>query len=654
MEREPGLSVAGSRRGAALAEGAQQSGERNWQNTRLATWPYLRLGVVLVASATVALVFLLVRTLFGATAGFIGGLLLALDPWYLAHSRVLHHDGLMAGFMLLASLALLGHLWRGPRPIYLIGSGVCAGLALLSKTLALFLLPWVGLVFIVALWQRRGALVQLLIDGIIWAASLGLTFFALWPGMWLRPLNTLWKMAAWPAAYSVVPHAQGQFFMGKAVSDPGLFFYPVVGLLALTPLVLIGLVWLVVRLGSSIGRTDSAPREERMPLALMALYCAGYVVAITLAAKKQDRYLLPALLMVQVLAAVGLARLLATVATLLDRISPDARWLRPRRLLVSWIALLLSLQAVTALPHHPYYRTYANPLVGGIQSAAKWVNPGSGEGYDRVAAYLNGLPDAEKLHVVTVDPSLLSPFFHGHTDGWSRGGEIFQADYVVLYRPNVQRGHPDGLLTDYIRCTWPRVHTVVLHGLEVAWVYRAPQAQWAAIDGEELWLSRDKGLLAISASSQPGRAESAQTIRLTLYRILHRQEEAQWTVARGQGSAPSAAMTAVVSQRYHVQGETVIEDVFELDVEIVSRAPRQLSMSASSMAKRRSSGCSPICASPNFQHMHPHDPHHSQHRTKEKLYATIWKRPIIDRRIGPDAGRRDPIGSLCTSQHTVA
>src|SRR5436189_31181 len=71
---------------------------------------------------------------------------LATAPFVVAFSRVLHTDALAASFITLSLLAACLYWHHGRRARWLIGSGVAAGLAILSKSPSLALLPWVGLV----------------------------------------------------------------------------------------------------------------------------------------------------------------------------------------------------------------------------------------------------------------------------------------------------------------------------------------------------------------------------------------------------------------------------------------------------------------------------------------------------------------------------
>jgi hypothetical protein len=62
----------------------------------------IRLTTVLVASLTVVGTYFLVRRIFNDKVALLSAALLAFDPFYLAHSRVVHMDALGASFMILA------------------------------------------------------------------------------------------------------------------------------------------------------------------------------------------------------------------------------------------------------------------------------------------------------------------------------------------------------------------------------------------------------------------------------------------------------------------------------------------------------------------------------------------------------------------------
>ena len=138
-----------------------------------------------------------------APGPFLIGLLLALDPFLAGHSGLFHVDGLSATFATLALLALAcscgtGFLSCAPRKHrirILCYSGVLTGLAILTKTPTLVLLPVTGLALLWAVLRERRDLTGLgrpvrsvaatyLARGLLWAAGAVLTIVLLYPALW--------------------------------------------------------------------------------------------------------------------------------------------------------------------------------------------------------------------------------------------------------------------------------------------------------------------------------------------------------------------------------------------------------------------------------------------------------------------------------------
>ena len=106
---------------------------------------WLRLSPVLLMSLAVAGVYLLGRRLFGPKVALLAALLLAFDPFFIAHSRILNGDTGAAILMFLTLLAFLIYWLDQPLPQrqwrFLLLSGGLAGLAVLTKLPA----PLIGL-----------------------------------------------------------------------------------------------------------------------------------------------------------------------------------------------------------------------------------------------------------------------------------------------------------------------------------------------------------------------------------------------------------------------------------------------------------------------------------------------------------------------------
>lgn len=98
-----------------------------------------RLLSVLVGLATVLLVYLLARLLYGVRAGLLAALFMALMPYHVIVSRQVLLDGTLV-FCATLTLYLLANYAQGGRSIWLLATGVGLGLTFLAKETGIILL----------------------------------------------------------------------------------------------------------------------------------------------------------------------------------------------------------------------------------------------------------------------------------------------------------------------------------------------------------------------------------------------------------------------------------------------------------------------------------------------------------------------------------
>ncbi len=481
--------------------------------TQLATAAWF---AVIVTSLTVVAAYWLLIPLLGRAGAALAGLLLALDPFYLSHSRIVHVDGLVASFMLLATLSLLFYLkrpqWRG----YLFLSGFLAGLALLTKTPALFLIPLAALALGVQWLLRRlgredwGSLGQAAGAFGLWMLAAWATFMLLWPATWRDPLFFLWRIYK-ASRWGVVVSHGSNFFLGQVVEDPGSLFYAVVFPFRLSPLVLLLLPVAIVLLVVAWRRKE----DVRLPLiGLASIFFFG--VMMTLAAKKGDRYLLPAFLMADVVAAWAVVSLIDKLAAF----SKDsAHWRRIGYGLVVGLVLLTSLLWLRLAP---YYGAYFNPLLGGGKTAAGAFAFGQGEGLDLAAQYLNGVENSQELLAVSFYPPQFRYYFEGDATSLRRGDwdkTWTFADYVVFYVSQVQRRLPSAELVEFFATQEPE-YVARLGGVDFALVYRPPLLLSGQPPGVEESLD-DRHLAGelalVGYALNAGRVHPGESLFATLY-----------------------------------------------------------------------------------------------------------------------------------------
>jgi 4-amino-4-deoxy-L-arabinose transferase-like glycosyltransferase len=188
-----------------------------------------RFPVVLFGALLLLVLYALARRLLGRWPALIGVSLLALDPYTLAYSRLLHIGAPFALLMTLAGLSWL--LWlRVSIRIWLLLTGRFTALALLTKSTALLLGPMLAVVTLSWVisrnqWRSRrwwfiivaGAAVSILLAAVI--------FFLLWPAMWVVPGQalrlTFGKLFTDQEAGT---GNLGMFWFGQFVQDPGPAF----------------------------------------------------------------------------------------------------------------------------------------------------------------------------------------------------------------------------------------------------------------------------------------------------------------------------------------------------------------------------------------------------------------------------------------------
>ncbi len=494
------------------------------------------------------------------TIPFLSALFIAFDPFFLAHSRVVHGDAPVAVFMVLSALSLFVYIKRSfqrsafsfqrsavsgqPSTIrhssfvirhspfaWLLFSAVTGALAALTKApgqlIALFaVLTLFGDWALGSLKARRpdaALLKRRLLDVTVWGLVALATFILLWPSMWVDPLGTLAQML--DETFGKVDAGHLVFFMGQPTLNPGPWFYPYVTAFRLTPVALVGVIlslWRFtiyeLRITNYKGQrtndkeqmtNDKGQMTNDKELTAFLWYFVLFLLAFgLLSPKKQDRYLLPVFPALDILAVIGwyglwrLFRYLpmkflyseqenlpqrrkerkafyflsfAFFASLRFKNPFGLRFIRvrhyaPRITHHVFFSLLILAQIAFALPWHPYYLSYFNPLLGGLPRAVETTLVGWGEGMEQAAAYLNQKPNAPNLYVASTPSQTLLPYFKGDGENFYTNDVAARSDYVVIYRAQQQRLAPSPEIVREYLSRQPE-HIVKIHGVPYAWIY---------------------------------------------------------------------------------------------------------------------------------------------------------------------------------------
>jgi len=436
--------------------------------TYLQAFSDARRAVAVLASVLVAASVMLSWRLFGQGAALAGGALLVLDPYVIGMTRLLHVDALLAPLMLVSVLAGLVYWTRSRHWPYLALSAATGGLAMLTKAPAALLPLLFGLVCAAELWRARrtGASTrsQVLAQLLVWGLIATGVYVVLFPAMWVDPAGRIQTLIAFVAAVGLEPH-NGNFFLGRPVmNDPGPLYYAVALPLRMSPMVALGLALLVL---------PAPTQEHRAAVRWLLAYVVLFIFMMTVASKKFDRYMLPALMALDLLAGVGLWRL--TMLTM------EKLRISGARVVVQALALAAVLaagQVFLLMRVWPYPIAYYSPLSGGPDRARDLIMVGWGEGLEQVADFLNRLPDAEQLSVVTSYNHVMRPRFRGVTlpiAPYLRGAAgLPTPDYIVLYVNGVQRQQTSPEV-EIARSNGPPVFIARVNGQDYAWVYEMPR-----------------------------------------------------------------------------------------------------------------------------------------------------------------------------------
>ncbi|MCP4416889.1 MAG: hypothetical protein GY805_09725, partial [Chloroflexi bacterium] len=414
---------------------------------QLATFlPTGRIVVAMMNSLGLVVIFRLTQRLTNHAIAVVFVLLLAIDPFIAGLSGLLHVDGLMTTFVTISLLALAVSMSEDSWRLTAV-SGIVAGCAILTKSAALTLLPFAALSFLLILLIKRPFRWQTTKQGLIWLAALIVAQFLLLPAIWNDPV------AVYQTIIGTIVHETEEvlpitFFWGAMKQAHGAKFYPMALLYRLNPVIFVGLL-----LGVWCGFKGkwSADWWQR-PLTWLAISWPIYfIIVLSLATKKYDRYLLPALPMLFLLGVMGWGRLLKS---------------RPlwTKYVILGSALVGSIYLATAVP---YLLNAYNPVVATLLPAEKVMPLGWGEAVSASAKWLAQQPDAaEKTAVAGIGPAF-APFFPGKTilsgdENWG------QADYVVKTAASSQASplEPQNLQEGKTL-----LHTIRYDGMEQAWIF---------------------------------------------------------------------------------------------------------------------------------------------------------------------------------------
>lgn len=480
----------------------------------------VRFPIVFISGVLTLIAGILLYRLFGALHACISTLFLAIEPFLLSESRRAHTDVLTALFLFLSLLLWLCYLegeTRKPR-CSLVLSGLCFGLACLTKSHAGAFILFLPIILIWYHHQCRIHWSKLVLSVVLWTASTLLTVGIVWPYLWTvkfvnLPLSPFlfigsavlllwsWKKFSQETSFTFsktelffivctvlavgIPtlfaaklvisrmynalntsHGLPCRFLGEIRRNPGPLFFPVMWF------VWSGLLTLPLLLFAIYRSFQTRLKEKRIfrIVAVMCLFAVFYMVGLSCVSKKISRYiviLLPAISFLTALGAVQLVQLIQS-----------------QKLRYFVLGIILILQAAPILSLYPNFRAYHHPLLSN-----SWIEENTssitGSGLDLAADYLNAKPDAEGLRV---RHTWLCKEFAHYFDGESKIyykydslNPTFDYDLEYLYDKQIQdfptdthikpTNNPNGK-ENKNAVLRELEHVINLNGIDYVWIYR--------------------------------------------------------------------------------------------------------------------------------------------------------------------------------------
>jgi len=384
-----------------------------------------KLPLVIAGAFLLVISYRILKELVGKSLAFASIFILALEPFFVANTRVLHLDGLMTLFMFNSVLFVLFYHLTKQKKIYLIFSGFFAGLAILTKVPAVFVILFNLMLFFifrlgVVFTKRKINFKALFYTSFIFLLSSFAIFIILFPANWIDPINVITKIII-NGVIETGGGAHGQYFMGEDSGDPGMIFYLYMLFFRLSPILSL---FLFVGI---IGFIDKLYKKEKINtknavFAVSILFSFFYFLQMGISTKKIDRYILPIFPFISYAGAWGLDCL--------------SKWIKFRKFLAAILVAFLAQFFLLSKPIFPDYFVYANPLFGGIKRFYSIFGPMDwGAGYYKAAEFINSSKAKDKSKVITAayNYASIEPYLLGNSVLIDKvDGQFKKVDFVVL------------------------------------------------------------------------------------------------------------------------------------------------------------------------------------------------------------------------------
>lgn len=343
--------------------------------------------------------------LFDEKIMFFSIVLLVSQPFYVGLARNFHADSTVTAFMLLSAICAIYYFLKSQKSYLALLSGVFGGLALLAKSAAIFLVPYIALITLSDLLVSKRAISHYGKFAIDWVFSFVVTFFVLFPAMWKLPIPVL--------SWIFIDEGLQLVQEGRDGINGFWYYFEPVGRI-LTPILLGAIPLGTYFLAKEFLKMN---RSEKLKWFMVVSYVLFYFLQMSLVNQKMDRYLLPTLPFLALIGGLGVAKLAGAIKKLPIKVFA-----------MGFFFLSFSIIAY----YFPNYLLYPS-IKGRDQFGCSLCSD--------IGKYFNSMEDPASLKIVSESNKLhrLQPFVYGQVfsqneilpNGWTP--EYFvKADHVEL------------------------------------------------------------------------------------------------------------------------------------------------------------------------------------------------------------------------------
>lgn len=332
---------------------------------------FQKLVITLAIALTVILIFNMLKQLFTSTYALIFVILLTLEPFFIALTRTIHLEGLMTIFMLASFVFFYAHLVNFSKRKHLVISSFFTALSILTKTSALFLLPFYGLILLLHTYSnnadkslsflKKFANKKLLFNSLIislkqylpWILFVVIFFVLLWPAMWVAPGKAMTILFS-GIFETGIEEGHGQIYFNKFVQNPGISFYFVTYFLRSSVVLIFGaFAYFLIKPFIK----DTKLKDFTFYAVLFVIF---YALEMSIPSKKLDRYLLPS---------IAASTFIATTAYyyIYNELTANAK--------KTFVTVFIAVIVLSNISIHPDYFSYYNPMFGGLQKGITVIEP---------------------------------------------------------------------------------------------------------------------------------------------------------------------------------------------------------------------------------------------------------------------------------------